>query len=411
MGELGEPGGITFTDHALQRCPFPTYDRLRKEAPVYHDPVTGNYVLTRFDDVRAAASDPQALGNQTRASAIRRDEAALAVFAAEGWRAMDSLTFMDPPVHGTYRGLVDKIFTAKQTALLEPRIREIVEGLIASLPVGAEFDFMAMFAVPLPMVVIAEQLGVRREDMDEFKLWSDTMIRMVDPTLSGEGASAGARVICRMQNYLVAAMEAVRRRPDGTVISQLVHAEIDGRSLTVEEMLGLVQQLLVAGNETTTTALGAGMKALAERPELAEQLWRRPELAAQFAEEVLRVDAPVQCMFRKARREVTIAGVAIPEGAVLELRFGSANRDGAQFADPARIDLARANSRSHLAFGAGPHFCLGSMLARAELKLAFGALTQAFTRFRATRGEASYAWLSSYITYGISQMWMAMDGR
>ena len=199
--------------------------------------------------------------------------------------------------------------------------------------------------------------------------------------------------------------------PEDNLISDLAQADVEGRKPTMQEVLGIVHQLLVAGNETTTTTLASGMKLFTEQPALAEAIHADPARAAAFAEEVLRTHSPVQTLFRKAAREIEIGGVTIPAGAIVEVRYGAANRDPARFADPADIDLDRANANTHLAFGAGIHMCIGNQLARGELRVAFQALTRRLANFRLSRGEAGVAMMTSYIAHGPTKLWIAFDRR
>ena len=402
---------ISFADPAVQQCPFHAYDTLREEAPVYRDPLTGNYVLTRYDDVRKALLNVKALRNRTGLNATRTDPAANALYAEKGWLPLDTLVSNDPPEHRIYRTLVDKVFIPTRVNALEPRIEAIIAALIDGFIDEDEIDFLDRFAVNLPMFVIAEQLGVDKDHKARFKLWSDVSVEMTSPVLTPERELEIAALIVEMQQYLAAQIERVRTTPDATLISHLANTETDGRLLDTRELLSIIHQLLVAGNETTTTTLASGMKMFIEQPELAEAIHARPELAKPFAEEVLRTLSPVQVLFRKAAEDIEIGGVAIPEGAIVEVRYGAANRDPKQYPKPSVIDLERSNAQSHLAFGAGPHLCIGNQLARGELRLAFQALTRRLTNFRASRGEDSYRWMTSYIAHGPDRLWMRFDRR
>lgn len=402
---------ISFADPAVQQCPFHAYDTLREETPVYRDPLTGNYVLTRYDDVRKALLNVKALRNRTGLNATRTDPAANALYAEKGWLPLDTLVSNDPPEHRIYRTLVDKVFIPARVNALEPRIEEIIAELIDGFIDEDEIDFLDRFAVNLPMFVIAEQLGVDKDHKARFKLWSDVSVEMTSPVLTPERELEIAALIVEMQQYLAARIERVRATPDATLISHLANTETDGRLLDTRELLSIIHQLLVAGNETTTTTLASGMKMFIEQPELAEAIHAKPELAKPFAEEVLRTLSPVQVLFRKAAEDIEIGGVAIPEGAIVEVRYGAANRDPKQYPKPSVIDLERANAQSHLAFGAGPHLCIGNQLARGELRLAFQALTRRLTNFRASRGEDSYRWMTSYIAHGPDRLWMRFDRR
>jgi cytochrome P450 len=203
----------------------------------------------------------------------------------------------------------------------------------------------------------------------------------------------------------------VRLVPEETLLSHLANTETDGKLLDMRGLLGVLHQILIAGNETTTTTLASGMKLLIDQPDLAEALFEDPDGVPQFVEEVLRMMAPVQTLFRKAAEPVEIGGVTIPEGAIVEVRYGAGNRDPEQYSCPGEIDLKREKANTHLAFGAGIHMCIGNQLARGELRLAFTALTRRFKNFRLSRGDAGVEWMTSYIAYGPSRLWMGFELR
>ena len=405
---------ISFADPAVQRCPFAAYDALRGQQPVYLDPLTGNYVLTRYADVRKALLNHKALRNRTGLNTTREssvEEGVARLYSEKGWLPMDTLVSNDLPEHRTFRVLVDKVFTTARVQSLEPRISQIIEALIDDMIGLDEVDFLDAFAIRLPMYVIAEQLGIEKNDMDDFKLWSDVSVESVSPLITPAREIEIANHLIDMQNYLARVIERVRAAPEDTLLSHLANTETDGCLLDMRDLLGVLHQILIAGNETTTTTLASGMKLLIDQPELADMLFAEPDRVPQFVEEVLRTMAPVQTLFRKAAQSLEIGGVAIPQGAIVEVRYGAANRDPEQFSCPADIDLDRDKANSHLAFGAGIHLCIGNQLARGELRLAFAALTRRLKNFRLSRGEAGIAWMTSYIAYGPTRLWMKFDPR
>jgi cytochrome P450 len=405
---------ITFGDRTVQQCPFHAYDRLRNEAPVYKDPMTGHYVLTRYEDVRRATLSAKTLSNKTGLGATR-DSAARAetdaIYDAYGWRPMDTMVSNDPPSHRFYRSLVDKAFTPAKINELEPRINEIVHELIDQFIDKPEVEFLSEFGIKLPMIVIAEQLGVAKEDMGRFKMWSDVSVESQDPTMTYSRELEVTRIITDMQQYMAATIERLRKSPDGMLLSRLIDADIDGRHLDLRELMSILQQLLVAGNETTTATLAGGVKLLIDNPALVTQLRAEPELMRTFVEEALRVMTPIQTMFRRAIEDIEIRGVTIPKDSLVEVRFGAANRDPANYSAPSCPDLHRANAGTHLAFGVGAHLCIGNQLARGELRLAFKALIDRMDNFRPSRGEESYSYTPLYISYGLTKLWMAFDKR
>lgn len=402
---------VSFTDGAVKECPFGLYDKLRAEMPVFLDPVTGHYVLTRYDDVRKAVLNVATFSNRSGLIGDRWSVEANRLFETEGWLPMDTLVSNDPPAHRFYRQLVDKAFTPKKVAAIETRVQEIVDELIDNLPDTGEIDFLRDFAVPLPMYVIAEQLGVSSGDRAAFKRWSDAALESMNPDLTDARQLELAIILIEMQRYMARQVERVRHQPDDLLLSRLVSAEVDGRRLNDQELQSLLLQILVAGNETTTTTLASGMRIMIEQEDIVEAIRRDPIRAQGLGEETLRTATPLQTLFRKALSDFEIGGVTIPSGSVVEVRFGAANRDPAQFACPASVDLERRNTTSHLAFGTGIHLCIGNQLARAELRLAFAALAARLSNFRATRGADSYVAMDGYMTFGLRELWMSFDRR
>jgi cytochrome P450 len=402
---------LSFADPRVQRCPFPAYAQLRDEQPVYKDPTSGTYILTRHEDVRQALLNVKALRNNTGLTSTTTDIAANAVFQEKGWLPLDTLVSNDPPDHRVYRTLVDKVFTTARVKALEPRIDEVINDLIDQLAERSEIDFVDKFAIKLPMTVIAEQLGIPAHHMEQFKLWSDVSVESSSPVLPSDRKIEIANILTRMQKYLSIEIERVRSLPNNTLISNLANTEVDGRRLNMRELLSIIHQILVAGNETTTTALASGMRLLIEKPELAEQILKDKAKVIPFVEETLRLLSPVQTLFRRAAEDVEIAGVTIPAGSLVEVRYGAANRDPKQYVIPDEIDLDRANAAGHLAFGAGIHLCIGNQLARGELRLAFLAIITKLKDFKLSRGENSYRWVSSYVVHGPAELWMTFDRR
>ena len=399
---------ISFADPEVQRCPFPVYERLRAEAPVFLDPATGNYILTRYADVRQALLNPKLFSNLTGIGTPRTNAAVQAVYDDGGWAPVPTLGGTDPPQHRRFRTLVDTAFARPKILLLESRIQEIVDALIDGFADGGEVEFVSAFAVHLPMLLIAEQLGVAVKDMDRFKYWSDHVMENLDPTLAPDRHVAVATVLVEMQQYMAAVIGRLRVRPEDTLLSRLANAEADGERLTMAELLNIIEQVLTAGNETTTLALAAGARVLAEQPGLAARLRADSLLIPAFIDEVLRTRSPLQTMFRRTLEDVTIGDVAIPKGAMVEVRFGAGNLDDSTFADPERVDPDRPNASAHLAFGAGIHLCIGNQLARAELRVAFETLLRRFPSIRLARGDGDCDWTPLYISHGLTRLWLEL---
>lgn len=405
---------ITFTDPETRRCPFPAYHKLREESPVYRDPVSGNFILTRYKDVRKAAMDTKTLSCKTGVIQTRKSEISEQInrmFEERGYLPMDTLVTNDPPDHRLYRSLVDKAFSREKVDGLEPQIERAVKEMIDGFIDKDEIDFFDAFAMRLPLTVFTEILGVTDRDIDKFKRWSDMSLETSNPALAPERELVLVEAVIELQQYLARNVERVRATPDDSLLSTLVHAETDGRKLEMRELISILWLLFIAGGETTANAIAGGMAILIERPELVDQIREDSAKLDAFIEEVLRIKAPATVMFRRATADTEIGGVLIPEGSIIETRYGAANLDPEVYPDPETLDLDRPNARSHLTFGAGIHMCIGNQLARGELRAAFRQLTERMHNFRASRGADSYAYTTTYVAYGLTELWMSFDRR
>jgi cytochrome P450 len=405
---------ITFTDPEQRRCPFPAYHKLREESPVYKDPVSGNYILTRYKDVRKAAMDTKDLSCKT--GIIQTRESSISgqinkMFEEQGYLPMDTLVTNDPPDHRIYRSLVDKAFTREKVNSLEPQIEKAVKEMIDGFIDKGEIDFFDEFAMRLPLTVFTEILGVVDRDINKFKRWNDMSMETSNPALAPERELVLTGAVIELQQYLAENVERVRANPDDSLLSTLVHAEIDGRTLNMQELISILWLLFLAGGETTASAIAGGVKILIERPELVDQIRSDPKKLDAFIEEVLRVSAPATTMFRRATADIEIDGVQIPAGSIIETRYGAANLDPEVFPNPEEVDLERLNAKSHLTFGMGIHLCIGNQLARGEMRAAFRQLVDRMDNFRAARGKDSFKYTSNYTSYGLTELWMSFDHR
>lgn len=411
IGSAGKCPHITFSDPAVLACPFPAYKTLREEAPVYLDPVTGMYVVTRYDDLRAIAADPETFANNTGQLLGRRaaaTEEGTEMLEKAGYPEVNTLVTNDPPDHRRYRSLVDMAFSIKRIAAIKPRITEIANKLIDAFP-HEPFDFVKSFAIWLPMQMIAEQLGVPPEMGGTFKRWSDATIEATDPRITHDRHLECSRIKLEMNRFLWTRGEELRIRPDDTLISDIANLTLDNRLLTRAEFCSLLVQLLVGGNETTTSALASGMYHLAAKPELQARLRASPDKIKAFCEEVLRLESPLQGLWRRATKATTVGGVEIPEGAILNIRWAAGNRDSKMFPDPENIDLDRLNHNQHLTFGHGIHYCIGNQLGRAELQLGFAALLARSRNLRLAHGEEGVDRLVHFMAYGPTRLMVEFD--
>jgi cytochrome P450 len=369
---------MTIADPAVQSCPYEYYDGLRTQAAVVHDPATDLWIVTGHAALTGIARDWPVFSSEID---MRRDiggpdsSASDALFTAEGYLVEDVLSQVDPPRHTAYRALVERLFTAPVVARLEAHIEFDAQALIDGFVGAGECDVFSQFAVPLPLSVIADQLGVPKADLPRFQLWTDAIVETLGIMLTPERKLACTRLIIEFQHYFVARLAEKRVVPADDIISGLAAATLDdGRSLTTEELLAFIQQLLVAGNETTRHHIARCVQLLGDDQALQARLRADPALIPRFVEETLRLESPVQGLFRVARQAVIIDGIEVPAGAKLFLAFGAANRDPGQFPCPAQLDIDRRNAHTHVAFGSGPHRCVGQMLARKELAIAIKCL-------------------------------------
>jgi cytochrome P450 len=288
----------------------------------------------------------------------------------------------DPPRHTRLRSLVSQAFTPRMVEQLEPRVREITRELLEPALEAGACDLVAALAYPLPVIVIAEILGIPPEDRAQFKEWSDEVVASLGTGLGG-GRQVRAEVFEEMREYFTRMTEERRRHPRNDLITGLVEAEQDGERLTFPDLLQMLILLLVAGNETTTNLISNAMLSFMEHPDELAKVEANPALIPSALEEVLRFNSPVQATARRPTRDVELRGRTIPAGMVTLVWLAAANRDPAQFPEPLRFDVTRSPNR-HLAFGMGIHFCLGAPLARLEARVAYEELLGAATGFERT---------------------------
>lgn len=398
-------------DPEVIRCPFPFYAQLHAEAPVHRDVATGFYVVSRYADMQAITKDVASFSNVVRLINNRPQAAPAEAEAilATGYARPSCLNFSDPPHHARYRKLVDRAFTAGRVRELTPYIDDVVSGLIDAMCAagcdGADgINFVRAFAVPLPCIVIADQLGVDRADIPLLKIWSDAILDPIGLLCPPEREIECARQVVDFQTYFAARIAERRAAPRDDILSTLAASTDGDDGFSTEEILNLLEQLLTGGNDTTTSTLSGAMLLLLQNPETLTRLRADPTGIRNFVEEALRMETPVQGLFRQTLREITVGDVAIPKGAVVMLRHGAVNRDPAKFIEPDRFDPERANAGAHLAFGAGIHFCPGAMLARQELASAFTQLLARFASFELVPGANDFAYRPSFFLRGLTRL-------
>jgi cytochrome P450 len=383
-------------DATIQQCPFPYYRAMQEAGAVFPVAGTDLYLVTRHELILPILRDPKTFssrfvtGEAARGPVVEK----LQEIVSRGWPNVPTMLTSDPPQHTRYRGTVAPYFTPRTIAGLREPIEAIVQRLIERWIGDGQVELVSAFAVPLPVEVIAHVLNVPVDRMDDFKRWSDDSIATIGAVISDERRLEAQEGIVEFQHYFAEQLERRRTAPEGDLLSDLVRAEVDTddgghRPLEMAEMLSIVQQLLVAGNETTTKALTEGVRLLAEHPEQWDKLRADPlGRAPLVTEEVLRLAAPTQGMFRVVTEDTEIDGEPVPKGARVVLVYAGANRDPEVWGDdPDSFDPDRPNLKDHLAFGKGIHFCIGAPLSRLELQLAFEHLARRLVEIRLTDPE------------------------
>jgi cytochrome P450 len=353
--------------------PYPLYHRLREADPVQWDPAMSRWVVTRYADVMAVSRDARF----SSARGQRHDALPAHVrerLAAVGHAYTRQLLYLDPPDHTRLRKLVGAAFTPRVVATMRARVAAVVEEVLAEPRRAGRMDLIAAVSYPLPMIVIAELLGVPATDRDQFAFWAEGLGVLVNgmPLPEAELVNAFERVAALME-YLRGIVARHRVTPAQDLLQALIDAEDAGDVLTEDELLFNAALLLTAGYGTTAHLLGNGLLALLRHREQLERLRADPALLPGAVMELLRYDGPIQAMGRVAAEDVTVAGKQIARGERVLLVLGAANHDPARFPEPDRLDVTR-DCGQHVAFGHGPHYCVGAPLARLEAELAFGAL-------------------------------------
>jgi cytochrome P450 len=373
--------GVSFIDPEVQRCPFAHYDKVRSETAVYTDPKTGFGLLTRYADVRRCTADTREFSSKAGQIAVR-DGSPVAdkvrrIYETEGWAPVHSLVNNDPPDHKRFRAFVDKAFLPAHVNNSEAHIRVLAEELCNALPVGSGFDIVPAFSLPFPLRVVSHELGVPATDLERWNEWARILLEQMNPDLTPEREIELTHKVCEMQQYLAQRIAEVREHPQDNLLTHLVQAADEGH-MNMGELLSVIQMLVPAGHETTANAIASGIKRLGEDLDLQDELRANPDKISAFVDEVLRLDAPIQGLYRRVLHGTEIDGCPVAKDGMIVLSWGAANRDPEKFAHPDQLNLERGNAGQHLSFGAGAHFCVGNQLARAEMRIAFETILAAF---------------------------------
>ncbi|WP_438026655.1 cytochrome P450 family protein [Sorangium sp. So ce233] len=383
--------------------PHPLYARLRAEAPVvrivYSDRKPA-WLVTRYADVAPALKDPR-LGKDPFRALSAKERAEQTTWMPSFFRALtNSMLDKDPPDHTRLRALVHQVFTPRRVEDLRGRIVTITEGLVARARARGAIDLLEEVALPLPITVICELLGIPEADWPRFRAWTNRMVELRTPLDMVRATPS----LYMMMRYLRALVEKRRRAGGDDLVAALVRAEEEGNRLNEEELLAMILLLVVAGHETTVNLIASGTLALLDDPESLDRMRREPELIKPAVEELLRFTTPVDLATeRYTTEDVAFGEHVIPRGQRVFPVLGSANHDEQVFESPERLTLDREPNR-HLAFGSGIHYCLGAPLARLEAQVAFPAIVRDLPGLRLAVPRASLTWKPSPVLRGLTRL-------
>lgn len=371
----------TFADPKVMQDPYPYYEWLRAEDPVHHDEGVRTWLVTRHDDILTASRNTEVFSDEMRVSKAIRSP-----YQAEVDEAMqrEGLMLLDPAdsfkldgeLHTRRRKLVSHVFTGPNVAAMEARVAGLCRDKAASFLGRGEADLVGEYAMPIPILVICDALGLPMDHIDEISRGADSMVAQVGAGATREVAYQHARNVLQLQRFVREAIEKRRRQPGTDLISQLVHARTDDPvipQLTDKELLSISLVAVAGGVDTTRNGIAFALHALATRPDLLVRLResrQQDKDIGRFNEETLRFYSPVPQLPRITTQETVLRGKTIPKGAFVMLCWASGNRDSQRFADPGKFDMDRTGLNQHLAFGTGVHHCLGAILARQEMKAA-----------------------------------------
>jgi cytochrome P450 len=418
-------GELAITDPAVARCPYPFYERLLDREGVPEDPMVG-WMVGKFADVARVTTEQANFSNRyfddqgPRHMGVGTEPLSAEVEQLlTQYHKMDyALAFADPPDHRRHRSIALKSLNPRRVRKLRSYMREVAEELVDGFVDDGHCELHSQFGINLPLIVIADTLGVDRKDLREFKHWSDCMIAGNLDVLDNTRRAEVARAVIDFQAYFLPRIAERRDSPRDDLLSDLVNDEADDvaadgdgdRHLKDSELLAIVSQLLLAGNETTTNLIGNGLVLLTQHPEAMAEVRSDYRLIPNFLEETLRYDGPVHCVFRKAKRDTEMNGSVIPAGSTVLPVLGAASQDPEVFSEPRRFDIHRSNAKKHMTFGHGPHFCVGAEMARVEGQVAFETLFDRLGDIRLAP-DALLEHHQSFSTRGYKEIRIEFDPR
>ncbi len=377
---------IDLRSREFRANPYPVYALLRQHTPVIFRDELGMWVVSRHRDVATMLRDRR-FGRSIDHILTREQRGVppkLQHRRAFDMLSENSMFDKEPPDHTRLRGLVQKAFTPRRIESLRAFVQHVADDLLDQVETAGSMDILADFAVPLPVTVIAELLGVPDSMHDSLRDWSQAIVTMFELEPTSEQEQGAIQAAAEFASYLREAAAHRRQHPQNDLISALVEAEEAGERLTEDELIATCVLLLNAGHEATVNLVGNGLYALFQNPEQLRLLQENPGLNTSAVEEMLRYDTPLQLFRRFALEDIQFGGVTFRQGDEIALLFGSANRDPESFTDPDTLNITRTDN-PHISFSLGVHYCLGAPLARMELQIAFATLIRRFPKLALAR--------------------------
>ena len=405
---MNKPEGNVFAPETLVD-PFDYYRAVHDAGiAIEHLPEMNTFVVYSYDLCSEANTKPEVFSNDFSSLMGREQDEEIQAILDEGWPDEQTLLTADHPVHTRNRKLVNLAFSAPRVNAIEDLMREKSIKLIEGFADRGECEFVEDFAIPLPVFMIAGQIGLDN-DPKQVKQWSDAAVDRFSQMVDHDRKLECARSFVEYQHYMKGKIDDRRANGGDDLLTDLVEARVEGeKPLTDPEIMSIMQQFMVAGNETTTSTLAGGLLQLIRNPDQMEKAkaaagGRDPKLIGNLVEEALRYETPTAGMWRIVKEDTELGGVSMPAGSVVQLRYAAANRDPKKFEDPDRFDIERKNARAHLAFGKGPHMCVGNMLSRKEMLVAFDELLERLDDF-AVSDEDGIKILPNILRRGVTRL-------
>lgn len=412
----------SLSDPLIQARPNDFYWSLRTQDPVHYDEKLGMWLVSRYEDIVTLLRDPETYSDKMGYEAQYASgffEEFKKILEEEGGGFFPDVIKSDPPEHTRVRRLMADAFSAHRVKTLEPAITEIAANLAdeatKKVSQGEVVDGVGEFAIPLTIAVICAQLGISQYNGAKISRWSEAVTAQIGRMQSREQMIENARLICELQNFIIEEMKDRQKNPGEDMISDLVHATTEeGGKLTFAEAVSLVRALIIAGNDTTATAIGNLLYILSTQPEIEQQLYENLDddrYISRFVEELLRYAPPVRGLAKMTTCETVLGGQKLPKGAHMLVLYASGNDDETQFECPRQFDLNRSNVAHHVAFGVGIHRCIGASLARMEIKVAVRELIKKARGFKLAVAADEIEYQPTVATHQIARLPMTFTAR